>query len=290
MQSRKSYLLIPLLLFSVFFVPLSMTIDGNDLMYTTLENQNTERLPATDVSELPHHRTPLSMLVYTEFSDNDDVVDGEFKNTMDSIRGTYDLPFDYENLTDYMDLEAKLWNHDVFLIPEQERMFPQNVSDIADTWGDLLNEWVTEGGIVVMMDCAGFDIGSTMGIYNQTGLMNVEPYAAGPSYTVYNINTSSPLTQGVEGSWDSPNGSVLFNATDADVVVDDGTYAHVAHKIMGRGHVVLLGFDFYETESNSEIILANAIRLHRHIVFDQSHSPSFTVESGFQSFVGDLQD
>lgn len=277
----------------MFFVPTSMTGNGNDLMdASSFSIQNKERLPATDVSESPHHRTPVSLLVYTEFADLSPGNYGEFKNTMDSIRSTYNLPFDYENLTDYMELQTKLWNYDILLIPEQELITAGQVSDVADAWGVILHEWVDAGGIVVMMDFYGFIAGPTMGIYNQTGLMNAEPYDAGPSYTIYNVNTLSPLTQGVAASWSSSNGTVLFTTTDANVVVnvfvDDATYAFVAHKIIGRGHVVLLGFDFFVTEPNAEIILANAIRLHRHVVFDQSHLPYYTIQTGFDAFVSDL--
>ncbi|MGY5853735.1 MAG: DUF4350 domain-containing protein, partial [Candidatus Thorarchaeota archaeon] len=285
-------MLIVLLLFSMFFVPLSITGDGNGLVFASSEPiQNTERLPATDVSELPHHRAPLSLLVFSQFADLDEGSDGEFKNTMESIRNTYNLPFDHENLTDYMDLEAKLWDFDVFLIPEQEDMGASNLSDVVDEWGDLLLEWVTAGGIIVLMDCAGSGFhGPTMRIYNQTGLMNTMNPTYDPSTDVYINDVNSPLTQGVASTWTTPDGAVFFNTSDGNVVVDDGVSAFVAHKIIGKGHVVLLGFDFYSTEPNQEIILANAIRLHRHIVFDQSHSPEYTVTSGFQSFVADLQD
>ncbi len=295
MRTRKSFLPLLLLLLSVFLVPLSMNGDGNVLMDASSESiQNSGSYTATDISELPHHRSPISLLVYTEFADLQTGGHGEFNNTMYSIRNTYataQTTFNYENLTDYTELETRLWDYDVLLIPEQEKLGSEDVSNIVDAWGAILHEWTNAGGIVIMLDCYSGSIGEgpTSRIYNQTGLMHVDPYDAVPTTIVFNVNTSSPLTQGVSASWASSDGSFLFDTTDGNIVVDDGAHAMVAHKIIGKGHVVLLGFDMFTIESNQSIILANAIRLHHHIVFDQSHSPYYTLDSGFTSLVEDLQ-
>ena len=255
---------------------------------------NSESITATDNSELPHHRSPVSILVYNQFADLQTGGSGEFENTMTSIRNTYvtaQTVFTYENLTDFTELEAKLWEYDIFLIPEQEYLSLENISDIADVWGPILNEWANAGGIVILMDCYSGSLGDgpTSRIYNQTGLMNIEPYLAVSSTTVYNVNLTSALTQGVAATWDTANGGLLFNTTDGDIVVDDGTYAYVAHKVMGKGHVVMLGFDMFTIGGNESIILANAIRLHHNIVFDQSHSATYGINNQFSSLVEDLQ-
>ena len=275
----------------MFFAPVSVSRDKITSMTSSSDLLGkSESLTATDVSELPHHRSPVSLLVYSEYADLATDSLGEFKNTMNSIRSTYNLPFGYENLTDYMDLESKLWDYDIFLIPEQEQITTEALSNIANAWSGILNEWVNAGGIVILLDCYSMTLGAgpTMRIYNQTGLMNAEPITAGSGYPVYNVNTTSPLTQGVDPSWTCFSGTVLFSTSDGNVVVNNGTAAVVAHKVMGRGHVVLIGFDFFNVVSNQEVILANAIRLHRHIVFDESHNPYRTINTNYNQFVLDL--
>ena len=134
MHARKSYIILVLFLLSLFFIPVNVSDDGVTSMTSSDIVGNSESLTATDISELPHHRSPVSMLVYTQFADLQTGIHGEYNNTMTSIRDTYVTPqttFSYENLTDYAELEARLWEYDIFLIPEQEHITQENISDIA---------------------------------------------------------------------------------------------------------------------------------------------------------------
>jgi hypothetical protein len=245
---------------------------------------STAAYPAVDLDK---RNSPVSILVYNEFADTvTPQPNNEFRNTMNAIDEVYGGQYRYDNLTSYTQIASTLPNYDVFLIPEQENVFHENYTDIADTWTGPLNDFVVRGGIVITLDCNGqtapsFD-GPTMRILNATGLMSVFTPADGVGWTNTLVNTSSALARGVEGSWPAPDGSVNFNTTDAEVIVEHPSgNAVVAHKIIGTGHVVLIGHDFFNRDANSDALLANAIRLHRHVVFDDSHAQEFEITAEY---------
>ncbi|MHA2428840.1 MAG: fibronectin type III domain-containing protein, partial [Candidatus Hermodarchaeia archaeon] len=59
--------------------------------------------------------------------------------------------------------------------------------------------------------------------------------------------------------------------------------------IIGKGHFVMIGYDYYSAEPNFETILANAIRLHRHVVFDDSHANGYEIDMEFWGWREDLR-
>ncbi len=250
------------------------------------ENQESS-LAAYPAVDLDKRNSPVSILVYTQFADTTSAAPyNEFRNTMDSIEATYGEQLRYDNLTTYTQLSAMVSDYDILLLPEQENMNVSDLNVIASAWTSPLTAFVNDGGIVIALDCNGApasDItdGPTMQILNETGLMTVYSANDGLGWTNNRVNTSDALARGVEGSWPAPDGSVYFDTTDATIVVDDGAHAVVAHKIIGAGHVVLLGFDLWTRETNSDILLANAIRLHRHVVFDDSHAQPFEIDAEY---------
>ena len=255
------------------------------------ENQGSS-LAGYPAVDLDKRNSPVSILVYNEFADTaTPAPNNEFRNTMNAIDDVYGQKYRYDNLTSYTQLASTLPSYDVLLIPEQENVYHENYTDIADAWTGPLNEFVTNGGIVIVLDCNGqtasFFDGPTMRILNATGLMSVFTPADGVGWTNTLVNTSSALARGVEGTWPAPDGSVNFNATDAEVIVEDASgNAVVAHKIIGTGHVVLIGHDFFNRDGNSDALLANAIRLHRHVVFDDSHAQEFEIDAELSGLAG----
>ncbi len=284
-----SILFASLFLSSTLFVGVGMI----SVPQVAQSNTNPGAVPAGyPTMDLDNRNSPVSILVYTEFTDTTTAAPvNEFRNTMDSIEDTYGEQFRYDNLTSYTQLAATLPNYDILLMPEQEWMYSDNLTVIASAWTSPLTDFVSGGGIVITLDCnsyADLGPGPTMQILNETGLMTVYTPYDGYVWTNNLVNTTDALARGVAASWSAPDGSVRFVTPDATVVVDDGSSAIVAHKIIGAGHVVLLGFDLFTRETNSEILLANAIRLHRHVVFDNSHDNLQSVVSGFSLFAEDL--
>ena len=287
-----SILFISLFLSSTLFVGVGM-ISVSEMALTN-EDQGTV-LAGYPSADSDNRNTPVSILVYTEFADTTSLPTNEFRNTIDAIENTFGPEFHYDNLTTYTQLSTMISNYDILLIAEQENMNQTDVTDIVNSWTSSLATYVNGGGIVIALDCHGegtsdLDDGPTMQILNETGLMTVYTPVAGNGWTNNLVNTSDALARGVASSWSAPMGSVRFVTPDANVVVDDGTLAIAAHKIMGSGHVVLLGFDLFMTEPNSEILFANAIRLHRHVVFDNSHDNWHSIIFSYSMFANDLAE
>ncbi|TFG27414.1 hypothetical protein EU528_12905 [Candidatus Thorarchaeota archaeon] len=286
-------------LFVSLFVTSTLTIGVGMLSVpqNALSNADQGAVPAGYPSiDLDNRNTPVSILVYNEFADI--ITPGpinEFRNTITAIENTFGPEFHYDNLTSYTQLAAALPNYDILLLPEQENMNQSHLDAITSEWNSQITAFVNGGGIVIALDCNGVspsDLGSgpTMKILNETGLMTVYTPYSGFGWALNLVNATDALARGVSSSWTAPDGSVRFVTSDATVVVDDGASAIVAHKIIGAGHVVLLGFDLFTTEPNSEILLANAIRLYRHVVFDHSHDNLPSVTGSYSLFANDLAE
>lgn len=278
-----------LFLSSTFAVGLGMVSVPEGVSRTVENNSALAENPATDVNL---RRSPVSILVFNQFIDSASGAPfNEYRNTITSIEETYGEKFRYDNLTDYTQLSSELSDYHVFLIPEQEWMSQENLTAVAAAWTGPLHDFVNDGGIVILLDCyntGGLMAGGTSRIYNETGLLPVYNPVAGDAYTVYNVDTSDALSRGLAGSWSAADGSLVFNTTEGNTVVDDGTDSAVVHKIMGSGHIVLLGFDLFQREVNYDILLANSIRLNRHVVFDNSHNQERDIVTDMTDFALDL--
>ncbi len=242
----------------------------------------------TPSPEPPHKLVPISILVYTEYVDGSS--GGEYQNTMTAINNTYGTDYYTTNLTDYNDLASQIGEHDIFLIPEQELVNDDaTMRTVGQAWAGILPTYVNDGGIVILMSFGSFGgTGTTSYIYNETGLMEIYGFTDVSFTSINLVNTSDALARGISSSWTGPNGAVSFDSPDQTTVVDDGSDPVVIHKMMGKGHIVLLGFDLFMIEGNCSTILANAIRLHRHVIFDNSHGQYETIHGAYSSFADDL--
>lgn len=284
-----SILFIALFTSSALFAGVGLVVTPEDAMDIRDQGDIPTAYPSEDIDL---RNSPVSMLVYTEFCDTTTAAPyNEFRNTMDAILNTFGEEFTYDNLTSFSQLSSLINDYHILLLPEQENLDATNLTLIANSWTAPLTSFVNNGGIVIATDCNAvglLEAGPTMQILNETGLMSVFNANDGFAWTNNLVAPNDALARNVASSWSAPDGSVYFDTTDATVVVDDGTHAVVAHKIMGKGHVVLLGFDLWTTEINSETLLANAIRLHSHVVFDASHDNLETVQYGYTTFANDL--
>ncbi|MFX1541162.1 MAG: hypothetical protein ACFFBX_10320 [Promethearchaeota archaeon] len=276
---------------TLLIVPL-IPLSSVPIVLSTLENNQMKDLePIVPSPEPPHRILPLKMLVYTEYTDYDQ----EFQNVMNAINITYGTDYYWTNLTDYNDLASLLPGHDILLIPEQE-LAPDyaTMQTIGTAWGSTLVPFVNAGGIVILMDFAASipGYGPGLHIFNESGLMTIygvtDYFPMGTLATVNIVNSSDALARGIAGSFSPQSGTMSVDTNEATIVADDGTNPIVVHKVMGRGHIVFLGFDLYASDANFREILANAIRLHRHVVFDASHAPYGTIFNTLSSFADDL--
>jgi hypothetical protein len=290
MKSKEGLCLTLVALLLITIIPVGRTLP-TDAQYAEVSPGFAGEAVTAAASFDDNKQLPVSILVYTEYVDNNTGANGELKNTMESIDDTFGYKYTYGNLTDYTALTALLPGHDILLIPEQELAHSDNMTEVGIAWASTLIDFVNDGGIVILMDCYGLTYGipaPTIRIYNASGLVQVGSVSSFSASTINLVNVSDALARGVASSWAAPNGAIRFETNDNTTVVDDGTDTVVLHKIMGHGHVVVLGFDMFVRNVNSDALLANAIRLHRHVVFDDSHGQPYEVTNELAGFAADL--
>ncbi|MBS3795255.1 MAG: hypothetical protein KGY80_10175 [Candidatus Thorarchaeota archaeon] len=283
---------------TLFFSPTGIIDTGQDWndVNEISELKSNFNTRSFDEAEMPSvfskNRLPVSLLVYTEFADLTPSSHNEFRNTIESLQSTYGPIFRYENLTDYTELTNRIDEHDILLIVEQENAYPSNITTIASAWGPILEDFVASGGILIVMDYVGSFMstrGITAGILNQTGLLQVYNPSSFGSGTLSLENSSDPLPRGIyDSTFPAVSGTVAFDVFDGIPSVNSSSQAVVTHKTIGSGHIALLGFDLYTRSIYFDTILANAIRLHRHVVFDNSHSQVHSIFSGFINYTEEL--
>ncbi|MHA1613673.1 MAG: hypothetical protein ACTSYJ_02445 [Candidatus Thorarchaeota archaeon] len=253
--------------------------------------QNQSVISSADGSDYNH--LPKSILVYTEFADPYTGTNGELKNTLAVVNEYFLDDYQITNLTDYSGLASVIMNYDVFLIPEQELLRDENITSIGAAWNGVLEPFVNNGGVLVVLDCYGNLLsnhdGPSLQILNATGIITyIEGYAY-PGSPLSVIDPNNALARGILTSpFPASDGTLRFNVTGATNVIDDGTLPVVGHITMGMGHIAILGFDLYTTGEAQEQILRNAIQLTRHVVFDQSHSPYNSINSALLNYSLDL--
>ena len=185
---------------------------------------------------------------------------------------------------DPVGLNGLLQGKNVLLITEQ-----QNGSDII--WialGPVIRQFLSNGGSVVFC-------GSASSLSNNlfsTGVFNGSFAGDETGRNLEVLNNTDPLTNGINiPSFTAPNATYSLNITNPDKVtlVKYHNKDVVAYRYFGSGKAIYVGFDFYNSDSNSKKIIANAIEwggknalppwIHLNITGD-------TVNAGLTSSVG----
>ncbi|MFW9841363.1 MAG: hypothetical protein ACFFES_10750 [Candidatus Thorarchaeota archaeon] len=232
-------------------------------------------IPAAEY-DFGNRRSPINILIYNEYSDLN--AGGEWENTLSAILEVYGPEFQYTNLTDYTQLGSMLVGFDVFLIPEQETASIAQSETIGTAWAGILADYVNAGGILISLD-GGTAVSQTGAkILNATNLLKTYNEQLVNSLGIGVVNTTNALAFGVSSSFTAPNAMIAVDVDDGDIVFEHSTShkAVVVHKMMGQGHIVLIGTDFNTPDVNVKDLLANAIRLTRLAVFDNTHNQQTT--------------
>ncbi|MDO8056062.1 MAG: hypothetical protein Q6361_04310, partial [Candidatus Hermodarchaeota archaeon] len=203
---------------------------------------------------LPTPNMTPRILYFSQFSDN--VPGGELENVWAAINATHGTGYTRTNLTDYTDLTSELPNHDIFLIPEQEEISGQNITDVAAAWQSPLTTFLADGGIVILMTYwargIGAGLGATARILNETGhfaFIEVHDQTYG---NVLIDEPTHPLADGVV-AFLGPDGTISFNTSETTIVASAQSNGEgvVFHKPVGPGHLVVMGIDFFERNTES---------------------------------------
>ena len=277
--------------FTVFLFIGSLAIGSVSVSYALSGTVNSEQLILAETYGDDRRNEAVNILIYTEFTDLDP--GQEWDNTMSSMIGSLEGKFTYDNLTDYTQLAASIEEYDILLISEMENGNISDANTIAAVWDDILPTYVENGGIVICMTYRDIvaDFGTAAQILNGTGLMELNSPSTSYAHQINLVDSDDALARNIPASYTGASGSACFDTTDGVVVMEDNTNgkAVVVHKTMGKGHVVLLGFDMYTAgDPVQDTLLQNAILLHRHVVFDNSHIQYGDIALGYTTIAEDL--
>ena len=243
--------------------------------------------PASEYN-LASRESPISILLYTEYADMAESVNGEYANTNKSILDGYGQRYVKDNLDDYTQLAGMINDYDVFVIVEQEGANESMIADVASAWSGFLGSWIGGGGILICMGYWEEELGVTHQLLNNTGLMDLYDPVDQAYAPVNVVLANHSLAFGIPSPFAGPDGTVGYTTTDGMIVCESGGSAVVVDKAIGQGHVVMLGFDFFDYDPIAVSILANAIRLTKHVVFDASNEGAHDPLNGFVEFASTL--
>ncbi|MFW9843303.1 MAG: hypothetical protein ACFFEV_01875, partial [Candidatus Thorarchaeota archaeon] len=291
---------------STITVLLALLMTGSLLAVNSIPSVNIQNQPIaiTDTplttAEAPHISAP-SILVYTEFTKTSS--GREYENTMAAINETFGTNYQQYNLPDYVNLGADLPGKDILLIPEQENATVSEMKTVGLAWASTLTDFVDNGGVVILLDFGNKSApGLGLHIYNESGLMEFGPVIGqypGPEITEMHRNVfGDALCRRINYTWTPTNNTFAVQTTDGVVAIDDYSTGNPigVHKSMGKGHVVFLGFDMFEPDSDQKQIVGNAIRFTNYVIIDDAQDTEATWEfppphiDGFAlgAFVDDL--
>ena len=195
----------------------------------------------------------------------------EYPNTLKAIESTFGPNYILTEMWDYTQLDSMIQGKDILLIPEQEYASLSTMQMIGSVLSETLSNFLENGGIIIVCDF-NWGSGGTYGILTGAGLMSISVANYRTWYTLYLVDPTDPLAEGISSSFIAPDGTISFVTGEANVVVDDGIYPVVIHKEIDRGHLVLLGFDFHSSNADTEQILGNVVALAAYITISTSPS------------------
>ncbi len=213
---------------------------------------------------------------------------GEYDNLMASLISSLEGKFTYDNLTDYSQLGSVIGEYDVLLLAEQEWSNDTFTATVNAAWAGILPSFVANGGVVIAM-AFDFGHGYTAGLINET-LIDITNPAVSTGHQIDLFDATDALARNVPASYTAADGTLGFDCPDAVKVMEDNTDARpvAVHKVIGKGDVVVLGFDMYTVDAVQDTLLMNSVLLHRHIMFDDSHGQTYDILNSFDDIANDL--
>ncbi|MEJ2207490.1 MAG: hypothetical protein P8129_00460 [Anaerolineae bacterium] len=201
-----------------------------------------------------HLQGTTRILAWTTYVDYDE----EYENTLNAIAQYTTYSLVETTTTDPATLKALLAGADLFLLPEQEGSDYSTLYAIGSSWSSVLADFVTTGGTVVALD----DCNNTTGLIEGAGLMDLTVGSCTGSTTVEVVEPDHPLVQGLPATFSGRNGTGYYTSTNGQQIVRvyGSSSTVVAAREVGVGHVVMIGFDFYEYNAEMARLLANAVQ------------------------------
>ncbi|HUM69029.1 MAG TPA: hypothetical protein PLK31_09310 [Chloroflexota bacterium] len=203
--------------------------------------------------ELGQLQGPVNILAWTLYTD----YYGEYTNALNAIAQHTSYSLTETITTDPSLLAGLLQQADVFLVPEQENSSYSTMYNLGQSWGDVLNNFLANGGTIVLMDHCNL----TIGLFEGAGLMDISFYDCWNNVSLDVVDPDHPVTQGLPASFVGMDGSAQYAATSGQTLVAHQTngYINVAVDEIANGRIVLIGLDFYSYNDEMARLLANAV-------------------------------
>lgn len=200
------------------------------------------------------------ILLWSAFADRSS--GGERDNTRkvlaDRLGSTWKL-VELESPDVSADFKAKLLASRALVIPEPESYDADSVK-LGAALKPVLADYLAKGGTVVLLGATG----GSLALYKEAGLIELTEAGSvwGDEYLSWTSAAPAAYRKGVDAEFPSINATYLYAAdgtTPATSFAEyEGMSAILLRKV-GRGRVVVMGFDYYEIKDGAALALANAI-------------------------------
>lgn len=251
-----------------------------------------------DIQSSQYSLNEIKILFYNEYANTS--TGGEYENTRAAISTYYKGDYVEYSMSDYNLITSNLSNeYDVLIIPEQEFATKTQMETVGQAWKSKLTDYVNNGGVVICLDYTE-NAANTRYILDSAGLIDfigTTNSTGGNTIEQHSFYDSDPLVWDVDSSWTAPQNTLSFTTTTTSytseierrVIVDSSnSNPIVLHKLMRRGHIVYMGFDFSSIEENFGNILGRAVALSRNVLFDETNGWKYRYDDEFYWFVEDL--
>ncbi len=200
------------------------------------------------------------VLVWGPHADEGD----EHKKTVDYLKAALGKETDVSANTDVKlvsRLDGALEGVRALVISEPERGDDKQIRELARKAKDTITGFVEMGGTVIVIG----ESKSKSGFLDTLGLLKAPPDGSSVSgkQALVTESKGDPLLSGIKGGMLAQNATMCYDApSDAIVVLKDTRgKAVVLRKRIGLGHVVMMGYDFYEADKKTQKMLGNATKL-----------------------------
>lgn len=197
---------------------------------------------------------PVRILAWTLYTDYYQ----EYQNTLNAIAQYTNFTVIETTTTDPATLAGLLANADIFLIPEQEDTNYTMLFNIGISWTGILGNFIGGGGTVIAMDHCN----QTTGLVEGAGLMDLTYYGCDSGDLLDMVVTNHPLAHGVSATFASLSGTGYYDYTNGQEIIQrqSNGMTVVSIRDIGSGHVVMMGFDFYNYNDDMARLIANAVQ------------------------------
>jgi hypothetical protein len=156
------------------------------------------------------------------------------------------------------ELARLLEGQSLLLIPEQE-VGGDAVGQVAARLGPAVEAFVRMGGRVVAMNDRSY-YGNFLSAMGLLDAFSSDADVDGEELSI--VEPDHPLAQNLPDDWLGANATAAYQVenTDATVVVESAHGdAVVVSRPLGDGEVILIGFDYYESNQGADQLLVNAV-------------------------------